>query len=100
MVEWDTEARFDRICSIEMFEHMSNWAALLGKVAGWLEKDGRLFTHVFCHRDLGYHYDRVDGWMEKHFFTGGIMPSEDLFGHFPEHVEVEQRWWIDRKSVV
>ncbi len=94
VVEWDTDQRFDRVCSIEMFEHMSNWAALLAKVGGWLEADGRLFTHVFCHRELGYHYVQGDGWMERHFFTGGIMPREDQFERFPEQVAVEQRWWV------
>ena len=94
VVEWDTEERFDRVCSIEMFEHMSNWAALLGKAASWLKDDGRLFTHVFCHRDFGYHYVQGEGWMEKYFFTGGIMPREDQFSRFPEQVLVEDRWWV------
>lgn len=95
VVDWDTDERFDRVLSIEMFEHMSNYAALLAKAASWLTEDGRLFTHVFCHRSLGYHYVPGDGWMEKYFFTGGIMPSEDQFEHFPEQVHVEQRWWVD-----
>ncbi len=94
VVEWDTDDRFDRVCSIEMFEHMSNWAALLGKAASWLNDDGRIFTHVFCHRDFGYHYVQGEGWMEKYFFTGGIMPREDQFERFPEQVEVAQRWWV------
>lgn len=94
VVDWDTEARFDRVCSVEMFEHMSNWAALLGKAASWLAPEGRLFTHVFCHRELGYPYVEGDGWMERHFFTGGIMPREDQFAQFPEQVEVERRWWV------
>ena len=94
VVEWDTDERFDRVCSIEMFEHMSNWAALLAKVASWLKDDGRLFTHVFCHRDLGYHFVEGDGWMERYFFTGGIMPREDQFEQFPAQVSVEQRWWV------
>ena len=95
VVEWDTGERFDRVLSIEMFEHMSNHAALLARAAGWLAPEGRLFTHVFCHRELGYHYVPGDGWMERHFFTGGIMPREDLFEQFPEQVHVEQRWWVD-----
>ena len=94
VVEWDTDERFDRICSIEMFEHMSNWAALLEKAASWLADDGRLFTHVFCHRQYGYHYEQGDGWMERYFFTGGIMPSEDQFSRFPDQVEVVDRWWV------
>jgi cyclopropane-fatty-acyl-phospholipid synthase len=94
-VDWDTEARFDRICSVEMMEHMSNWSALLAKIARWLAPEGRLFTHVFCHRETGYHYVPGDGWMERHFFTGGIMPREDLYEHFGDSVHVEQRWWVD-----
>lgn len=94
VVEWDTEDRFDRVCSIEMFEHMSNWAALLGKVSSWLKPDGRLFTHVFCHRDVGYHYVPDGGWMERYFFTGGIMPHEQQFSRFPQQVEVVDRWWV------
>jgi cyclopropane-fatty-acyl-phospholipid synthase len=95
VVEWDTAERFDRVLSVEMFEHMSNHAALLERVVGWLAPEGRLFTHVFCHRELGYHYVPGDGWMERHFFTGGIMPREDLFEQFPEQVRVEQRWWVN-----
>lgn len=95
VAKFDTEARFDRIMSIEMFEHMGNYQALLGKVAGWLAPGGRLFTHVFCHRQLGYHYKAGDGWMEQHFFTGGIMPREDLFEQFADIMTLEQRWWVD-----
>lgn len=95
VVEWDTVLRFDRVLSIEMFEHMRNYAALLARVTGWLKPEGRLFTHVFCHRELGYHYVQGDGWMEQYFFTGGIMPREDQFEQFPAQVHVEQRWWVD-----
>lgn len=95
VVEWDTQVRFDRILSIEMMEHMSNWEALLSKVSGWLAPEGRLFTHVFCNREVGYPYRSGDGWMERHFFTGGIMPREDQFEQFPDQVHVEQRWWVD-----
>lgn len=92
---WDTERRFDRVLSVEMFEHMSNYAALLAKVCRWLAPEGRLFTHVFCNREAGYRYEPGDGWMERHFFTGGIMPREDQFEQFPDQVHVEQRWWVD-----
>jgi cyclopropane-fatty-acyl-phospholipid synthase len=92
---WDTEARFDRIVSVEMFEHMRNYGALLGNCARWLAPRGKLFTHVFCHRSLAYPYADGDGWMERYFFTGGIMPREDLFEQFPEVMTVEQRWWVD-----
>ncbi|TVS17057.1 MAG: class I SAM-dependent methyltransferase [Gammaproteobacteria bacterium] len=95
VAEYDSDARFDRVLSVEMFEHMHNYDALLRRVAGWLHSDGRLFTHVFCHRDVGYHYQQGDGWMEQHFFTGGIMPREDQFAQFPDVVTLEQRWWLE-----
>ncbi len=87
-------ARFDRVVSVEMFEHMANWRALLERVRGWLEPDGRLFIHVFSHRDQPYRFDRNDqtDWIAQHFFTGGIMPSHGLIGHFPECFGVEQQW--------
>jgi cyclopropane-fatty-acyl-phospholipid synthase len=89
-------ARFDRICSIEMFEHMRNYERLLERIAGWLTPDGRCFVHIFCHRDHAYPYE-IDGrgdWMARHFFTGGLMPSFGVFDHFPSHLEVEQRWAV------
>lgn len=95
VADFDTDARFDRVLSVEMFEHMHNYRALLERVASWLQPDGRLFTHVFCNRRLGYAYRQGDGWMEKYFFTGGIMPREDQFAQFPEAVRLEQRWWVD-----
>ena len=95
VAEYDTDARFDRVLSVEMFEHMHNYEALLRKVCGWLNPDGRLFTHVFCHQDVGYHYRRGDGWMEQHFFTGGIMPREDQFAQFPDVVTLQKSWWVD-----
>ena len=94
VVDWDTTERFDRVLSIEMFEHMANYRALLAKTASWLTPEGRLFTHVFCHRKLGYHYREGDGWMEKYFFTGGIMPREDQFEQFPDVMRLERRWWV------
>jgi cyclopropane-fatty-acyl-phospholipid synthase len=89
--------RFDRICSIEMFEHMKNYAALFEKVSGWLKDDGRLFVHVFAHRLFAYHFNDNDDsdWMTRYFFTGGLMPSQSLFLCFPEHLAIEDQWWVD-----
>jgi cyclopropane-fatty-acyl-phospholipid synthase len=89
-----TERRFDRVVSIEMFEHMANWRALLQRAANWLKPDGKLYVHIFSHRNAPYRFDHADksDWIAQHFFTGGIMPSHDLMQHFPESVAVEQEW--------
>ena len=77
-----TEEKFDRIVSVEMFEHMANWRALLARARGWLVPDGRLFVHVFTHAHAPYRFDHADksDWIAQHFFTGGIMPSRGLIG--------------------
>ncbi len=90
---------FDRIVSVEMFEHMSNWQALLGRARGWLRPEGRLFLHVFSHRSQPYRFDTSDptDWIAQHFFTGGIMPSHGLIAHFPDCFTLEQEWrWNGR----
>jgi cyclopropane-fatty-acyl-phospholipid synthase len=93
------EGRFDRIVSVEMFEHMANWRALFARVRSWLEPDGRLFLHVFTHRDAPYRFDASDpdDWIGQHFFTGGIMPSHGLAHRFGDLMTVEQSWrWSGR----
>ena len=90
------DRRFDRVVSIEMFEHMRNYALLLRRIAGWLKADGRLFVHIFCHRRHAYPFetDGADDWMGRHFFTGGIMPSYDLLARFQEHMVLDRRWAV------
>jgi len=90
--------RFDRVVSVEMVEHVRNWPALLERVSGWLPPDGRLFVHHFCHREAAYPYEVAGAgdWMARHFFTGGMMPSEDLLARTgAPHFEVERRWRVD-----
>ncbi len=85
---------YDRIVSIEMFEHMANWRALLTRARGWLKPEGRMFIHIFTHRDAPYRFDHTDNgdFIAQHFFTGGVMPSRDLMAQFPDLFEVERTW--------
>jgi cyclopropane-fatty-acyl-phospholipid synthase len=87
---------FDRILSVEMFEHMRNYQLLLAKLGRWLKADGKLFVHVFAHRMLAYPFEVKDGsdWMSRHFFTGGLMPSARLLCEFQDDLRLEQQWWI------
>ena len=97
MRDFDAAGEFDRVVSIEMFEHMRNYRQLLERVAGWLAADGRLFVHIFCHRRFSYPFENKNGsdWMTRHFFSGGIMPSFDIFEHFREHLVVDERWAVN-----
>ncbi|PVM81075.1 SAM-dependent methyltransferase [Caulobacter radicis] len=91
---FDTDRRFDRVVSVEMFEHMSNWRALLARVHTWLKPDGLLFLHVFSHATTPYRFETEDpdDWIARHFFSGGIMPSHDLAWQFPDLFEVAMDW--------
>lgn len=99
MNDFETEGRFDRIVSVEMFEHMANWRALLTRARGWLKPEGRMFIHIFTHRDAPYRFDHTisDDFIARHFFTGGVMPSHGLMRRFPDLFAVEQEWtWNGR----
>ncbi len=89
--------RFDRVVSVEMFEHMRNWPSLFERVHGWLKPRGFFFMHIFVHRSVPYLFeDRgASDWMSRHFFTGGMMPSEDLPQAFQDHLKFLHRWRWD-----
>jgi len=96
MNEFRSDQRYDRIVSVEMFEHMRNWEKLLSRVSEWLLPDGRVFMHVFAHQRYAYPFEVRDetDWMSKYFFTGGMMPCPDLIDQLNIPLEVEQRWEV------
>lgn len=85
---------FDRVVSVEMFEHVRNYQKLFEKINGWLKADGLLWCHIFCHRFLQYPFEvksKLD-WMSQYFFTGGLMPASSTFLHFQDHLTLQQHW--------
>ncbi len=87
-----TEGHFDRVMSIEMFEHMRNWRELLRRISGWLTPDGKAFVHVFSHRTLPYLFEGT--WAAERFFTAGLMPSHELLAHFQQDLVLEDSWIV------
>lgn len=97
MNRFEPSGTFDRVVSVEMFEHMRNYEQLLARIASWLRPEGRLFVHVFCHRRYNYFFEdgERDDWMARHFFTGGMMPAHDLLFNFAHAMEVVTQWRLD-----
>jgi cyclopropane-fatty-acyl-phospholipid synthase len=91
---FDPERPFDRIVSVEMFEHIINWRQLMTRVRSWLAADGRFFMHIYSHRSRAYRFDHADGeeWIAQHFFSGGVMPSHHLIRQYSDLFEVEKEW--------
>lgn len=91
---FNIDRTFDRIVSVEMFEHMANWRALLTRAAGWLKADGRMFIHVFSHVDQPYRFEVSDDsdFIAQHFFTGGVMPSHGLMRQYSDILTIDDQW--------
>jgi len=97
MNTFEIQQTFDRIVSVEMFEHMRNYPVLFEKINGWLKPQGQFFMHIFCHRDAPYPFEVQgdDDWMSQYFFSGGFMPSDDTPTQFQSHLSLVKQWRWD-----
>ncbi|MEM7454959.1 MAG: cyclopropane-fatty-acyl-phospholipid synthase family protein [Planctomycetota bacterium] len=94
MNDFDTDTRFDRVVSVEMFEHMRNYRELFKRISNWLKSDGKLFVHIFCHREFTYEFEDngPSDWMSRYFFSGGVMPGDNLLLRFSGALKTARHW--------
>ena len=94
---FNIDKKFDRVVSVEMFEHLRNYKLLFNKISSLLKDDGKMFVHVFTHKTYAYKFEVIDDtdWMSKYFFTGGIMPSNELFSYFNDDLKIVNQWLVN-----